>query len=292
MDTLVKFISFDGTKLEGIFSCPKKIRAAVILLHGCPSEKNEDGFYSEISDDERKYKKKGGMVEYFLDQGIASFRFDFREHGDSECTSNSSNLIISGMINDVESAYHELRKRVPNDMPISVVAASFAGGIAINWINIYKREVECLFLLAPLLNFADTIRKHHITCIIDGFESLTKECMGELHENGYAEYGGKKMSKAFINEAMLMNIEFSFSQLKNKTIIIHGTDDPVILYQESKKFVQTYNPSCELIPITGAVHGFGVQGDLEWTYPKSLFNHEQIYNIMIGRIIDDIQERS
>ena len=284
----VKFSSFDGTHLEGIFVCPKQeAKAAVLMLHGCPSEKNEDGFYSETPDDDRDYKQKGGMVEYFLDQGIASFRFDFREHGDSECTKNSSNLLVSGMINDVESAYNVLYKLVPQNTPMIIVAASFAGGIAINWLYIYKRKIARLFLLAPLLDFASTIKKHNITSIEDGFESLSNECAITLRKVGYIEYGEKKMNKAFINEALLMNIEDSFCRLECKSTIIHGTGDFVIPYYTSERFVKEYNQDCELIPIPNAVHGFGVKDDYEWTDRESLKNHEIIYSKMIERILHD-----
>lgn len=293
MNKRVVFNSFDGTRLEGVFSCPKgKVKAAVLMLHGCPSEKNEDGFYSEAPDYNRKYKQKGGMAEYFFDQGVASFRFDFREHGESERTEKSSNLIISGMINDVESAFHQLKKLLSEDVPVFVAAASFAGGISINWINIYKRQIERLFLLAPLLDFADTIRKHHITCVENGFEFLKADCVSELHNIGYIVYGEKKMNKTFINEAMLMNVENAFSQLKSKATIIHGKEDPIIPYRVSEMFVRTHNPQCELIPVMDAVHGFGIKNDFDWESPESLLNHQKIYNVMIERILNDTHERS
>ena len=86
METKIAFRSFDGTVLNGIIQSPDKstVKGGVLLLHGCPSEKNEWGFYSD-------------MAKFLEENAFASLRFDYREQGENKQTSNMENLTLSGM---------------------------------------------------------------------------------------------------------------------------------------------------------------------------------------------------
>ena len=289
MQKAINFSSFDGTMLNGVLASPDEgaPRGGVLLLHGSPSEKNEGGFHSDAPEPEAKYKKLGGMVEYLTVSGFMSLRFDYREQGDNHKTPNMENLSVSGMISDSESGYHVLRSNLGTDAPIFVVGTSFAGGLAVKWLVSYNRTISYLFLMAPLLDFSSTIRK---TDVIErdalGMERLTATAVANLNRDGFLVSGGKKMSREFLNEVMMMNLEEDFKRLSCKSLIFHGTIDPIVPYQTSAAFVGLSHGMSELIPVEAAVHGFGQEGDLEWETDQTRLNHETIYQKMIARMVE------
>ena len=289
MERVVHFNSFDGTMLNGVLASPDdgRPRGGVLLLHGSPSEKNEGGFHSDAPDPGSDYKRLGGMVEYLTASGFLSLRFDYREQGDNVKTPNMENFSVSGMIADTESGYHVLRSNLGTDRPIFVVGTSFAGGLAVKWLVSYNRMVNYLFLMAPLLDFSSTIRK---TGVIEkdtmGMERLTPSAVEKLNADGFLVSGGKKMSREFLNEVMMMNLEEDFKRLSCKSLIFHGTIDPVVPYQASAAFVGLSEGMSELVPVEGAVHGFGKEGDLEWETDQTKLNHETIYRKMIDRMAE------
>jgi alpha-beta hydrolase superfamily lysophospholipase len=287
MQEKVAFASFDGTPLNGVFTRPNSgtVSGAVLLLHGTPSEKNEDGFHSESPNPSATYKKLGGLVEYLDSCNVATFRFDYREQGENARTPNMENLSVSGMIADTEAGYQVLRHRLATDVPICVVGTSFAGGLSVKWLAAHDRVIKHLFLMAPLLDFPYTIRKTGVTEMdVMGMERLKKEAVSALESQGYLLSGGKRMSREFINEVMMMNVERDFMQLPCDCTIFHGTLDPVVPIEASFKFASLLGARARVIAVEGAVHGFGEQGDLEWATEKSKSNHEFVYLQLLERI--------
>lgn len=273
METKIVFRSFDGTILNGIFQSPvkKDVRGGVLLLHGCPSEKNEWGFYSD-------------MAKFLEDNLFASFRFDYREQGENDKTENMENLTLSGMISDTESGYHELINLIGQGLPIFVVGTSFAGGLAIKWINAYKREVKRLFLMAPLLDVYFTITKAGIvTKDNHGADIIQDKSVRELNEQGFLISGGKKMNKAFINEVLMMNLDVEMRILKCDFDVFHGTKDTIVPFEHSTKYLKLAGKG-NLIPVENADHGFAVENDDDLTFPGTKENHYFVYKEMVRRM--------
>src|SRR3990172_8759763 len=135
----ITFFSMDGFCLKGTFSAPtKQITHAVLFVHGITVDREEDGFYTEFS-------KKLDNID------VASFRFDLRAHGSSD--GKYEQLTLLGVINDINSAVQEIRKHIPASVPLSIIAASFGGGLSAYWVSANMNEINTLILLNPLLDY-------------------------------------------------------------------------------------------------------------------------------------------
>ena len=65
------FTSYDGLVLHGTLTMPESApRSAALLVHGITSDRNELGFYERMS-------------HVLAINGIASFRFEYRCHGEN-----------------------------------------------------------------------------------------------------------------------------------------------------------------------------------------------------------------
>ncbi|HUZ36208.1 MAG TPA: alpha/beta fold hydrolase [Streptosporangiaceae bacterium] len=58
---------------------------------------------------------------------MASLRFDFRAHGESE--GRQEDLTIAGVVNDIRAAVKQVREAAGSG-PVNLIGASFGGGIA------------------------------------------------------------------------------------------------------------------------------------------------------------------
>ncbi|MDR3216493.1 MAG: hypothetical protein LBT55_03650 [Clostridiaceae bacterium] len=254
MLSAIKFKSFDGKVLDGKIQLPKgEIKGAFLMLHGCPSYMDEYGFYSNAVS---KLYPNGGMAEFLASNSYASLRFNYREQGKDVIPDTMEDLTISGMINDTEAAYWELTRKLSNsDIPIYVIATSFAGGIAVKWVNVFHRDIKKIFFACPLVDLSYTLLKRDVI-FFDGEEwHIHDKYISEMKERGYIISGGKKVNSAFANEAMLINVENEFSLLKCKSIIFHGDIDTFVPISQSRRIAKLFS-DVTLIEYADAGHGF------------------------------------
>lgn len=283
----VKFTSLDGVELDGKITKPKEnnhIKGGFLLLHGCPSYMDEYGFYSG---DPNKYMLHGGMAEFLAANGFLSLRFNYRSQSIDMTPEKMGDLTVSGMIADTESAYQLLISLIGVDVPIYVVGTSFAGGISIQWINNFEREITHLFLMCPLLDMRYTLRRTNAIVNNGKYEILAPDIILGLNEKSYVYSGDRKMNYAFFDELLTMNIKREFSLLSCPNTVFHGTIDPSVRYEDSKEFVEKYsNGKSILYTYENARHGFGgpkdAAGNADITIKQR--NHQDIFTKMLKRI--------
>ena len=90
MDFELVFRSRDGVLLSGTLTRPASARGLVLLIHGVHGDREEHGFYGDIS-------------EELLKHGLASFRFDWRCHG-VDAARPIQELSLAGILNDIDAA--------------------------------------------------------------------------------------------------------------------------------------------------------------------------------------------
>jgi pimeloyl-ACP methyl ester carboxylesterase len=125
--TPTSFRSADGLRLASSFNSPQTSpQASIVLVHGGGVTREEGGFFTRMA---------VGLAE----SGVASLRFDLRGHGESE--GRQEDLTLSGVLNDIHAAVGHVRELAKGG-PVSVLGASFGGGISAYFASLYPREVE------------------------------------------------------------------------------------------------------------------------------------------------------
>ena len=270
MEKIVNFNSYDGTYLTGIFTCPDKaINHAVLMMHGLPSDKDEWGFYSDMS-------------EFFLLHDIATFRFDFRYNGESK-KGNLADITISEMILDIESAYWQLSNLVGKNVNISAVGTSCGGGVTVRWRNIFERHLKNVFLMAPVLDYEFEVTGKVRNISTHKLSSLPEEVSNILLKNGVLndEIGyGLQM----INEAHLFDIIDEFKKNNVPIIIFQGDLDTVVPIYITQEKISLF-PMIRLVIIPNSDHGFATLGDNDLSDPITKKNHFTVFNEMLSILL-------
>lgn len=265
----VTFYSMDGLRLEGTFAMPDKpIKHLILLVHGITVDREEDGFYTEFA------KKLDGI-------DAATFRFDLRSHGSSEGTYEQ--LTLSGVINDIDSAVREIRNRVPYSIPLTIIAASFGGGLSAYWASEHPNEINSLVLLNPLLDygkrmlFAKPFWDNH---------KLTKEGADTLAKQGWLSHGDFHMGRDLINELLHIKPYEKMQSLLLPILTIHGDKDSMVPFEIAKLYA-TPNKRSSFIPLNGADHGFTSPDDEDFKHPDTIAFRNVVFNKVLKWIIDN-----
>jgi len=272
----IEFNSYDGTKLVGIISLPTKIEHALLLVHGIPSWKDEWGFYRDM-------ETSNDMVTFFYNKNVATFRFDLRYMPDGESqTGNLSDLTLSEMLNDIDSAYWKFIEELKGTVKsISIVGTSCGGGVSVKWSNIFKRPVNKIFLNAPVLDYEYEVTGESRKDITK-YASLSSDNLKKLSQDKYLNPDGN-FGYQMINEAHLFDIQSEFSQCKVPITIFHGDADVSVPYHLTTENIVGFE-NIELITIPDAGHGFAVEGDDDLTAEGTKANHNTVYNGMYERL--------
>lgn len=240
----VEFESKDGTKLIGIYCYTnQEPKGFIILTHGIPSEKDENGFHKN-------------MAAYFAKNGYDSFRFDFRYMGESE-TGSESDITINNLIEDIESAYKmAISTCVRNNSMQFAVGTSCGGGILLKWINDYSHadSISRVFLCCPVLDYVYECTGVNKTDIY----VKKDEILSSLKELGYVKDRDAKYGYSFFLQAMDFDVDVELRKYGKQVLIYHGNQDPSVPITFSKEFAERNLKAVDLVIVDWARHGFGV----------------------------------
>jgi uncharacterized protein len=240
----IAFKSKEGFALSGVWHLPKdKTTKAIVLAHGITVDKDENGVFIELAN--------------ALEQnGYAVFRFDFRGHGESE--GKSVDMTIEGEIADLEAAFAEVKSK--GYEKIGLLGASFGGGSSVLYTSKHKKEIKCLCLWNPVLNYEHTFLNPTLPWIRSRKEHVKKD----IREKGWTTLGSENyiLGEALFKEMARLIPYQALSSINIPTIIIHGTKDSTVPYEDSRDYVG-HLPNGKLITIEGAAHGFHNLGETE-----------------------------
>lgn len=193
--------------------------------------------------------KEGPLFEITADSlcahGIASIRFDFNGHGESE--GDFQEMTVPNEIEDAKKVYEYVRDlRYVSDVAIvghsqgGVVSAMVAGELG-------SEAFKAVVLLAP----AAVLREDAIR------GSTMGKTYNPLDPPEYVElWGGKRLGRDYIKTAFYLPIYETASGYSGPALIIHGTADRVVPYTYGERFHQLWTGSqWELLD--GLDHGFG-----------------------------------
>lgn len=225
-------IDGDHGKLSAVMQTPdgKNSYPIVMILHGFTGNKN-GALLTALADD--------------LEQaGIASIRFDFNGHGDSE--GNFSDMTVLNEIEDAKKVYEYVRK-LPAITSVSIAGHS-QGGVVTSMLagELGTKKVKCIALMAPAAVLRDDAIRGNVFGI--KYDSLNPPEYVEIFE-------GHKIGRNYITTAQTLPIYETAEKFQGSALMVHGTGDIIVPYTYSLHYQHIYRKSrLELLP--GLDHGF------------------------------------
>ncbi|MEC3978162.1 alpha/beta hydrolase [Amycolatopsis sp. H20-H5] len=246
------FRAIDGLRLSGTLATAEtSAQHAVVLVHGGGVTREEGGFFTRLAE---------GLGEAEL----PSLRYDQRGHGSSDGEQETRTL--AEHLNDITSAIEHLQAET-GATTISLLGASFGGGLAAYYAAKRPDELHRLVLLNPQLNYKDRYinQKPHW---VDGH--LDEPAAETLREQGYLDHSSTvKHSRAFLNEVFWIRPNEVMSEIALPTLIVHGTKDTFVPIESSRAAAAQLPGEHRLVEIDGAQHGFAVDKDPEYQNPQT-----------------------
>jgi len=220
------FKNSNGNRLCGMLSLTRDSKTIIILCHGFTSSK--DGRTFRI------------LEEKINTHDIATFRFDFFGHGESD--GKFEDITVSEAVDDILRAIDFVKSR--SYTRIGLVGSSFGGMASI----VAAGESEDLFVLALKAPVSDYLGK-----II---AQDNRYPLQEWKEKGYMYHKGNlRLNYSFFEDAQQVNGFMAADKITVPTLIVHGDMDRIVPIEQSKKITAMIK-DCRLKIIKGCDHQF------------------------------------
>ena len=192
--------------------------------------------------------KEGPLFELIADSlqahGIASVRFDFNGHGESE-----GEFVDMTVPNEIEDALKviEYVRDLRYVSSVSLVGHSQGGVVASMAAGkLEDGDIAAVALMAPAAVLRD--------------DAIRGSTMGAqynpLDPPEYVElWGGKRLGGNYIKTAFWLPIYETAAKYQGPSLIVHGTADRVVPYTYGERY-KTVWPSAEVVILDGQDHGF------------------------------------
>ena len=225
-------IDGDHGKLSAVLQTPdgKSSYPLVIICHGFTGNKNEPLLTT--------------LANNLESVGIASIRFDFNGHGDSE--GNFSDMTVLNEIEDAKKVY-SYANQLPGVTSISIAGHS-QGGVVTSMVagELGTNKVKAIALMAPAAVLRDDAIRGHI--FDKTYDSINPPEYVEI-------FGGRKLGRNYILTAQTLPIYETAERYQGPAFMIHGTGDTIVPYTYSLHYKHIYTNSwLEILPKFD--HGF------------------------------------
>jgi uncharacterized protein len=224
---------------------------AVVLVHGGGVTREEGGFFTRLA---------AGLGE----AGVASLRFDLRGHGDSE--GRQEELTLATILNDIHAALNVVRE-FTHATRLSLVGASFAGGVCAYYAAKRPSELDRLVLLNPQLDYKKRTIDSRTYWHDDELDSEMAE---QLQERGYIQFTPTlRHGRPILNEVFWFEVLPVLGDIQAPTLVVHGTKDTFVPIDASREAMALFRAEHRLVEIEGSQHGFAVHDDPQYLNPQS-----------------------
>ena len=229
-------VTVDGAlgKLSAVIQRPVLDQEAkcpmVMILHGFMGNKNA--------------KLLTTIADALEAEGIASIRFDFNGHGESE-----GDFVNMTVLNEIEDAKHvfEYVRDMRYVSSVSVLGHS-QGGVVTSMLagELGAENIKSIVLLAPAAVLRD--------------DAIRGNVMGTAYDAGNPPESVKILGKYdlgrdYMVTAQTLPIYETTGKFTGPACIIHGTGDRIVPYTYGERYHKNYKNS-EINLLHGADHGF------------------------------------
>lgn len=226
MEEKVYFKNSKGDRLCGILSSQLKdiTKPIIILCHGFNSDKSHSTYTS--------------LQKLLNVKNIATFRFDFFAHGESD--GNFEDLTQSESVDDALQAIKYVKSL--GCLKIGLFGSSF-GGLAAMMAASKTKDIYLLALKCPVSSYFE-------------FREFTdKKLVDEWKKTGISEREGKRLKFSFYEDTK-NNVAYNIADKINvPTLIVHGDADTEVPIAQSIKMSKLIK-NCQLVVVPGAGHWF------------------------------------
>jgi pimeloyl-ACP methyl ester carboxylesterase len=224
---------------------------AVVLVHGGGVTRQEGGFFKRLAD---------GLAE----AGVASLRFDLRGHGQSE--GRMEELTLAAVLNDIRVALAQVRETTGAGS-VSLLGASFGGGICAYYAAKRPAEVERLVLLNPQFNYK---RRTIDNTPFWEDDHLKPDAAAQLDEQSYLAFNPNlRHGRAIFHEVFWFDLDSAIPEIQAPTLLVHGTKDTLVPIESTLAALPGFRREHRLVEVEGAQHGFAVHEDPQYLNPQS-----------------------
>lgn len=244
--------TLDGLRLAATLVTPDgQPERAVVLVHGGGVTREEGGFFTRLA---------AGLGE----AGVASLRFDLRGHGESE--GRQADLTLSAILNDIRVALAHVREATGAHR-LSLLGASFAGGVCAYYAAKRPAELDRLVLLNPQLDYKQrtiTSRPYWTD------DRLNNDMARQLAEHGFIQFTPTlRHGRPILNEVFWFDVLPVLGLVQAPTLVVHGTKDTFVPIEASRAAMELFTTEHQLVEIEGSQHGFAVHDDPQYLNPQS-----------------------
>ena len=261
--------TLDGLQLVGTLDVPGgPARCAALLIHGAGVTREEGGFFTRLA---------AGLATV----GVTSLRIDLPGHGDSE--GRQEDLSLSAVLNVIQSGIDYIH-RLSGFSSVSLVAASFSGGMAAYFAAERSAIVDRLVLVNPLIDYKARFVDEKSSWV-DGY--INEKAGRQLLAQGYVGHSPTfKLGRPLLNEVFWLEPRAALPRVVAPTLIVHGTEDTFIPVESSRTADRQLTCRHRLIELVGAQHGVAVHDDPTYADPQTQKWQESV----IGEISQWISE--
>jgi len=256
--TKIQYKSIDNTPLVGIINIPPKTNGFVLMMHGITVDKDEwENFYVETANELNM-------------MGLGTLRFDFRGHGESG--NSSMDVSIIGDILDIKASIEQIRKHWSGK--IVFIATSFGAGPAILTASQIQEMIQCIILIAPVIDYEATFLKPRTEWAKASFNQIA---LKELTKKGYLYLDKSfKLSARLIEEFRFIKPYEILDKIQIPVLLIHGEKDSMVPFEISNEHSHP-NLFSKFLALSNMDHGYPDIDDDTGKGPKSQENKRKIF---------------
>jgi pimeloyl-ACP methyl ester carboxylesterase len=237
VEHVLTFRDQNGNRVAGILATPEIPTArAVLLCHGFLSGKNST--------------TNKALTRLLTAQGIATLRFDFFGHGDSEGL--FEDLTVTVALDQALSALDVLAAQ--GHTRVGLVGSSFGGFVAI-LVAARRADLACLGLKCPVVDFAEVLRLEFGQAGMDHWR--THHEIPDL-TGGLAPL---RLRFSLYDSCLDYDGYQAASQVTIPTLIVQGGKDELVPLHQSSRLVEALPGQRVLEILPGADHTFSQAED-------------------------------
>ena len=232
MDESLAFKDEQGHQISAVLSLPPEPSNAVaVLCHGFLSSKNST--------------TNKALTRMLNDAGVAALRFDFFGQGESEGL--FEDITVSLAVGQAKAALTYAQSRGYDRL--GLMGSSFGGLVAI-LTAAQRREIACLALKCPVVDFAEELRLEF------GPDELTRWQSTDTIPNLMGGEGRVRL-KYGLFEDCLCNIAYDpASRIVAPTLIVQGARDELVPLHQSRRLLEALRGPKRLDLLPEADHQF------------------------------------